>query len=340
MNLLLLSLMLFAVAAAFKIRRAEAPVLYGFGKADTMPLRGLLALVVMFSHLDTKTQFAVPALHFVHWATPAVAVFFFLSGYGLVKSHAAAESSGRLPGYWPAFWKRSLARLLVPLLVVGTLWAATRFFVQDLPLHVFIRRLPRFVLHPPFAWYVWAQLAFYGFFFLSFRFFGRRWRVAAVCVMTLAYFLVMKYAIGTIVFYWITSMSFAVGVVFSTNEEKVRAAVLKFPVSIYLSVAVTAAAFLAVREFGFWRIPTREAFHLVIGPSFALLFYAFEWLRRVRPLAFVGAVSYEVYLLHGVVLKNLLPLGWPPVIAVGAVVLVTIALSVVLKTVCGIARKS
>ena len=158
--------------------------------------------------------------------------------------------------------------------------------------------------------------------------------------MTLAYFLVMKYAIGTIVFYWITSMSFAVGVVFSTNEEKVRAAVLKVPVSIDLSVAVTAAAFLAVREFGFWRIPTREAFHLVIGPSFALLFYAFEWLRRVRPLAFVGAVSYEVYLLHGVVLKNLLPLGWPPVIAVGAVVLVTIALSVVLKTVCGIARKS
>ena len=340
MNLLLLSMMMFAIAAAVKISRAEEPVLFGFGKTDTMPLRGLLALVVMFSHLDTKTQFAVTALHFVHWATPAVAVFFFLSGYGLVKSHAAAEASGRLSGYWPSFWSRSLVRLLVPLLIVGTLWAATRFFTRDLPPLVFLRKLPRFVLHPPFAWYVWAQLAFYLFFFLSFRFFGRRFRVPAVCIMTMAYFLVMKYVVVSVVFYWITSMAFAVGVVFSTNEDRVRSVVARFPVPVYLSVAASAMAFLAARELGCWNIPVREAFHLVIGPSFALLFYAFEWFRRVRPLAFVGAVSYEVYLLHGVVLKNLLPLGWPSAIAVVSVVLVTIALSVVLKTVCGIARKS
>ena len=177
MTPLLLAMILLPIAAAFRIRRAADPVLYGFGKADTMPLRGLLALVVMFSHLDTKTQFAVPVLHLVHWATPAVAVFFFLSGYGLVKSYSAAESFGRMPGYW-------------------------------------------------------------------------------------------------------------------------------------------------------------HAFHLLIGPSFALIFYAFEWLRRVRPLAFVGAISYEVYLLHGVVLKNLLPLGWPPAIAVAAVALVTIGLSFVLNLAC------
>ena len=76
MTPLLLAMILLPIAAAFRIRRAADPVLYGFGKADTMPLRGLLALVVMFGHLDTKTQFAVPVLHLVHWATPAVAVFF------------------------------------------------------------------------------------------------------------------------------------------------------------------------------------------------------------------------------------------------------------------------
>ena len=334
MTPLLLAMILLPIAAAFRIRRAADPVLYGFGKADTMPLRGLLALVVMFGHLDTKTQFAVPVLHLVHWATPAVAVFFFLSGYGLVKSYSAAESSGRIPGYWQAFWKRSLARLMVPLLVVGTTWAVTRFFALDIPLHVFFRRLPRFVLHPPFAWYVWAQLAFYAFFFLSFRCFGRRWRVPAACALTLAYFLVMKYAVGTVVYYWITSPAFAVGVVFSTNEERVRAAVRKHPVGVYLFAAVAAASFFAAREIGFWNIPVREAFHLLIGPSFALIFYAFEWLRRVRPLAFVGAISYEVYLLHGVVMKNLLPLGWPPAIAVAAVALVTIGLSFVLNLAC------
>ena len=331
MNYLLLSIVLCALLAAWKRRGSEEASLFGFGKEETLPLRGLMAMIVVFSHLDTKTHFALHVLAVLHWATPAVAVFFFLSGYGLVKSHTAAESSGRLAGYWPAFWRRSLVRLMVPLLVVGAVWAVTRFFVLDLAPLAFLRRLPKYVLRPPFSWYVWAQLLFYLLFFLSFRFFGRGRRVPIVCLMVLAYFIVMKYAIGTIIFYWVTSMAFAVGVAFSENEDKVRSMVAKFPVRVYLAVAAAAAAFLAARKLGFWHVPVREAFYIVIGPSFALLLYAFDWLRHVRPLMVLGGVSYEIYLVHGVVLNNLLRFGWPPVILVVVVVSVTIILAVFLN---------
>ena len=340
MNYMLLGVVLCALLAAWRRRGIEESGLFGFGKDETLPLRGLLALVVVVSHLDTKTQHALPVLSVLHWATPAVAVFFFLSGYGLVKSHAAAEASGRMAGYWPAFLRRSATRLLVPLLAVGTLWAVTRFISLDLSPLVFLRRLPRYVLRPPFSWYVWAQLLFYLLFFLSFRFFGRRSRVPAVCLMVLAYFLVMKYVIGTVVFYWITSMAFAVGVVFSVNEGRVRSFVARFPVPVYVAVAAVAAAFLAAKKVGFWNVPVREALHFVIGPSFALLFYAFDWFRHARPLAFLGTISYEIYLLHGVVLKNVLPLGWPPAVSALAVVAATVAISVPLNMAFGRRRRA
>ena len=106
---------------------------------------------------------------------------------------------------------------------------------------------------------------------------------------------------------------------------------IRMRVRVYLAVAAAAAAFLAARKLGFWHVPVREAFYIVIGPSFALLLYAFDWLRHVRPLMVLGGVSYEIYLVHGVVLNNLLRFGWPPVILVVVVVPVTIILAVFLN---------
>lgn len=59
-----------------------------FDLKHTLPLRGILAMLVVFGHLDTIVSPETKLLMPLHMSSPAVAVFFFMSGYGLIVSYA------------------------------------------------------------------------------------------------------------------------------------------------------------------------------------------------------------------------------------------------------------
>ena len=157
------------IVAGWRISRSSERPPFGFGKDETLPLRGLLALLVVLGHLDNKTGHVYPLIAQIHWATPAVAVFFFLSGYGLLKSREGAVAAGTLSGYWGRLFRRAAFRLLPALIILGILNLAVIFLFGKIDLHELLVRLAsgRF-LTIPHHWYVLALVFLYLAFGISF----------------------------------------------------------------------------------------------------------------------------------------------------------------------------
>lgn len=82
MTIALFLLLLLSCIAIFYRKDEFAP----FDLAHTLPLRGILATLVVLGHLDDVISGQTKILMPFHMATPAVAVFFFMSGYGLMLS--------------------------------------------------------------------------------------------------------------------------------------------------------------------------------------------------------------------------------------------------------------
>ena len=87
MVLLVSIIFLWAIWGAFRRSVSLTP----FTMEATLPLRGVLAIGIVIHHISLRVVDAIPGdmwifPQFQFWGAPIVAVFFFLSGYGLMVS--------------------------------------------------------------------------------------------------------------------------------------------------------------------------------------------------------------------------------------------------------------
>lgn len=315
------------LAAGWQIRRTRH--LRPFGKTETLPLRGLLALLVVLGHLDTRTHHYSALLSNIHWATPAVAVFFFLSGYGLWKAHEAALSSGDALAYWRPFPVRSAVKLLTPVLILGLGLQLSVWLGGDTVREAFASVTSGSLLGIPHAWYVKTLLFFYLVTCFCYRCIPRR---ALFCIgaVVLAYWLVMRILHSREFYWWMTCMAFPAGWAFSMKEARVRALVVARPLLVSgLSALALVLAYALYRLNDCLPIcRVREPFYVLLGPTVALCIMVFGVLERIAPLRFLGIISYEIYLIHGIFEYGFLDRGWHPAAYIAAVLAATVGLAV------------
>ncbi|MBQ6140577.1 MAG: acyltransferase [Kiritimatiellae bacterium] len=291
------------------------PCLAPFDVRRTMPIRGLLALLVVIGHCDSLAK-GSEILHYIHWATPAVAVFFFLSGYGLFKSMEArpGEYLGGLP-------LRSLVKLGVPLLVAAVVMClCLKLGGHDVRLLARLRAMAlRGSNFPPHSWYVWSLFFLYAYFWLSFRFLPRRAGIAAFALLTTAHFAMLRWGLRWQKWWWLTVMSMPVGVVWASCEERIASCVRRLSWRFYalalLYMALLAAAWqMLPNNMRLARNFVHIAVYMAMGPAVALSAYAIRGLPRalVAPFAFLGRISFEIYLLHFVGERIIRKSGWGP----------------------------
>lgn len=96
-----------------------------FSKQATVPLRGLLAIGIVLHHLSLRLVEASPDCHWIwlqfsFWGAPIVAVFFFLSGYGLMVSLITKGQE-----YLDGFLKKRLLKIVLPLVLCSIVFEAT-----------------------------------------------------------------------------------------------------------------------------------------------------------------------------------------------------------------------
>lgn len=225
-----------------------------------------------------------------------VALFFFLSGYGLMESEKQKHLSFNI------FFKNRILKILLPVLFVSILWLPVYLCVMGNisfgTLLVGGGRLLLFDFNDGVLWFVKVLLMLYGCFFIFSHYYRSRPLVAwGIFVLT------------SILVYWITNQVigtyapisiplFLLGVYASENKGVVWGA---FNYTFIPLIGCCAIGYIISTD-------TMLFLHLLVNyVGIAILLYIFT--RRTINChipAFLGSVSFDIYLTHNKVLTLLI----------------------------------
>ena len=198
------------------LHAGDGNTLAPFDLPHTIPLRGLLALFVVAGHLDNVVGHQTKILMPFHMATPAVAVFFFLSGYGLMKSFQ--KKGGK---YLDRFVVKSAVKLLIPLFITTVLYQFVLYAVGKFDRNLIVSNLKNGVMPLIHSWYVYALFIFYLLFYAVFKFAPKNTtRIMIIAGVMLAYYITMRYFIKWGFHWWLTCFAFPTGIIWLIRKIK------------------------------------------------------------------------------------------------------------------------
>ena len=296
-----------------------------FDLAHTLPLRGILATLVVLGHLDTVVSAQTKILMPFHMATPAVAVFFFMSGYGLMLSFSKKGGS-----YLQNFILKASIKLLMPLLATTCLYQGLLFILGDFSFEKILIDLASGIETPLIhSWYVYALFLFYILYYIVLKYNNetKKWMGGILLLLMLIYYVVTRYILNWPFYWWLTCMAFPMGFFYSRHEDKIKM-VLKdnywvtFPIIIgLLSIKLLSGMYTPF----FAELP-----YILLGPIIAIILYRIPLPIGNKTLNFLGSLSFEIYLTHGIYEKIFHASFDSPYIYILAVIAATIVTSWIL----------
>ena len=297
----------------------------GYTSRDqTKVLTGIMALGVVLHHMAQKTcasWIGVQRLHgldvFVDPGFLFVAVFFFCSGLGLYRSVHSK------PDYLKGFLRRRVLRIAVAFYLSEFIYTAARLLMGEKmdPVRL-LWYLSGLHMANTYSWYVIAILFFYLAFWAAFRFCRKEGTaIFWVFAFTLAYTV-----LGTLVDHqsdwwmrgewWYNSVIlFPLGLLFGRFEKQVTRFFRRGYLG-WLALSLTAFILLyrlsgfAVARWGYYGEGTEmKVLHRLLSTgsqwlacaAFVALWFLLMMKVRLgnRALAWLGAMSLEIYLVHG-----------------------------------------
>lgn len=177
-------------------------------------LRGLLALVVLFSHIwgYTGMRILVP---FNKTVTIAVAFFFFLSGYGMMRSYDRKEN-----------YLKEVIRVKIPYL----LWMALMAYIFSVLLEILMTRgaTGSQFYHPAGIknlivstnWYVYELIGFYLVFSITKKFISSKYQILFVAVLSGFAFTALYYS-GLVEAYYNSIIGFCLGMFWAKHDHSI-----------------------------------------------------------------------------------------------------------------------
>lgn len=272
--------------------------------APCRSVRGFMAMFVILHHLSQQTECGYLMQMFRLFGNLPVSVFFFLSGYGLMKKHLQSEKFCR------EILRRKLPLLLLPLLIallICYILKQVTFSMQISPMFMMQQLIngdPILVIY----WYMLLIPVLYLAFSLSSRFFPKQRSAPVFCMLLFTLIVILLGNHISLGQWWYnTCHLFTVGLIWAAFEDEISAFVKKY---YWLCLIFSGALFLFVWQyfdllFALW--PTQEMrliISLVRNLAFTLSFiFVTMKLRFSNPiLDTLGKVSLELYLLHPVFL--------------------------------------
>ena len=244
-----------------------------FANSKMPPLRALLVLCIVLGHFS---YYGVPALGPLRsLAVPAVAMFLFISGYGLTRSWQLKGAA-----YLRGFFGRRIVRIALPAALVALLH----------------RLLTGGFAGLPHFWFVWTILFDYLLFWLCRKFLPEKaapWAILAGVLL----FAVGTAAAGFDRCWWISALAFPGGAFLAEYEDAFfgfcRRREANWWLALLASAAVAAGLFLT------GNLACKALCYVFSSLACALLVarIPLDGLR-LQVLAWLGSISYELYLVH------------------------------------------
>ncbi len=278
-----------------------------FDKNNTLPLRGLFAILIVAHHLGQLSHIPFLSSFCQGIGLQIVAVFFFLSGYGLCVSYRKRGSS-----YVDNFLSHRLGKLLPPFVILTGISMLGLYYYNS---HTIGMQLDSFVHkgHTPLpnSWFIYVISYAYITFFISARI-GKTLGCVGILhlIFSIIYvsFMYCFTQFGT--YWWWTILAINVGYCVALYESEIEKFILKNRLlsysliifTLFLSFCAACKITQMANTFSIIWILVQTFSIYVIIRTFGMV--KWNW------LLFVGNISLEIYLIHGIPLKILENLGF------------------------------
>jgi len=262
----------------------------------TQCLRGVLAVLVVCYHLSQNAVDGSLFHLFIFTGFLPVALFFFLTGFGLQKSYAAK------PGYARRILTNRIPSVAVPYLIITALYwglhcAKGDPMTVDQVLHTFAEGDPI----ASYSWYILFVLGLYLGYWVSIRCFpGKNGGILALnLALTVA--AVLLFRALDFPGHWYTScIVYPMGICWAMVEEKWLPWVKKhYYLLAGACFAGFAGLFLAVLKYGKGSSALWICWLCCLVFTALVLLVLMKLSFRSRLLRLLGSCSMEIYLLHG-----------------------------------------
>lgn len=256
-------------------------------------LKGALSILIVLHHLQYGVE--VPYFNmFKHVGAPAVSIFFFLSGYGLMSSYI---QKGII--YLNGFWRKRIWHIVNPFLIVTFLYLLMNYFDQNSFNSGMLTDLISEGITPlPYSWFVFTIVVFYTFFYCVFRSANLdiNWKIICLLLLTVLYILTIKNILDYDRAWWVSVLGFPMGIIYKFYQKALTGILTGIYRKISGIIALSVLCVCLILTKNEWLYIFVYAFIPVIT---ILLFNCVE-MPKPRFISFLGNISYEIYLFHGV----------------------------------------
>ena len=267
-------------------------------------IRGVFALMIVLHHLGMDSQGGILFKGLRHLGLYFTAFFFFLSGYGIIKQYLNSSE------YISRFIKKRFTKVMIPYAL-----ATISYWVYDLCCgnkYGCIYIVSNIVSGKPIvrnSWYVIAIAVFY----VVFYFCARIWRNEKSIIIAMNCFsliwILFCVVIGYESYFYETSHLLPLGMLYAFNEAKV----IRFIKNHYAQflIGIVSVCMLCVGTVALYNdkidIIVKEAYYIVTSVLIVEIFIVLFLKLRIRNVftKFLGKISFELYLFHGLVMSML-----------------------------------
>lgn len=289
----LIILLFYSLFIVYK-NKSDIIQLNKFDLNTLQPLKGILIILVMMSHLTQYFKFDI-VKDIAYNGPYANSVFFFISGYGLYKSYVTKTK------YLDHFLMNRLKKLLPPLIIVTIVFLIYRFSFENYQLSDIIQSIKKGGTLTPYTWFIYAIIIYYVFFFIIFKHIRTQAKaIFALFIFIFAYIWMIK-LLNWSAYWYNSSLCFPLGFVYFHYEHTAlklyNKKYFKLLCIIY-SIYILLLLYCMIGTFMNWPAKGTIIYNMI--PLFILpIIYTLN-IGKSHFLNFTGKISYQLYIVHGI----------------------------------------
>lgn len=278
-----------------------------FCPSTSLQTKGIAAILIVIGHCVAFTR--IEPLRYLNVGEFCVSIFFFWSGYGITYGSIYKQN------YLKSFWRTRLIKLFIPFLLVHLVYLPVKicmgyhFTFTDI-LTSFVGQLSIV----DYSWYPFAVLLFYFTFWCISKVIASKKLRIILLVFASIIISVAEYFIFTDKQEWwyVSNLSFIFGIVVAFIEPSRKHSIIVGSSSLLLGLSaifmIPCFYYILGKYHYIVYAVSSNLQYSCIAVTAIILFGLRETNNRI--LCYIGKISYEVYLLHGIFIFILTKCGF------------------------------
>lgn len=300
-----------------------------FDNSAILPLRGILAVMIVLHHFPVFYPIAFSWMNVADgWGGAICSLFFFFSGYGLVKSYLFKGNA-----YLKHFFSKRLSKIVIPACVVICFHlVALQFYIKGNFLS-FILGFKNILEILPHYWFILTLFLFYLVFYLAFKCKNEYFALFLICITSIIYYYFTKDILKYTENWWNSIHGFAMGAVIAKIEPFCVPFLNRYKGQYTLLMGTFIASICIYCLVGcyIYHLPGWGTIFFFFLPIIVYVCNSFVNVTSFGVFQRLGLISLEIYLVHISVMRFFHTMRLEPIIDLLFVLLLTISFALLLQ---------